>query len=207
MDKRSVEPLSSIMLPSVSHDGIRAEAVVAVHLNAVAIEAANFWRRLVRERVACNYRKYLPPDSKRSEESVRLGHLERLLDYGELAGISEIWLNSPYVNDAELVAAGRQRPKPLTRQSLSRRIKKIAECHGENLDMSVYEARATRLVEAMLCHDLVEEDVVRPNYKPLQGTVRLHALMTAYYDNYALLLMQVIGASLVREAPEGNRNG
>jgi hypothetical protein len=188
MEKAPLDPLP-LVKPNESIDfSLRPDRVVSVRLNSIPRASYNYWCRLIRERIAPYYREYFPPDPKRNKESTRIGHLHRLMDFSEFAGISDIWLSSPFVSDAEVKAAGAIRIRMLTRQSFSRRLQILADEAGEKSDIGTFEARGTRLIDAMLSHQLLEEDLtIRPNLKPLQGTGLLDALMVAYHKNLALL--------------------
>lgn len=194
-----------------SPDILRPEFVTAAAVSAITIESRDYWCRLIREQISPYYRQYFPPDKKRSKESVQSGHLERLLDASEFAGISEIWKNSEFVTDLELQAAGGQKGKPLTKQSFSRKLQELAERAGEAADIATYEARASRLVDAMLCHQLLEEEFVRTNFKPLRATRLLNGLMLAYNTNVGMLwrhaLLDAYGSTSNGEFNGGSTNG
>jgi hypothetical protein len=181
-------PQSAPSSQSTRSTVLRLDRVLAVRLNAVVVDAYNFWCLLVREKVAPHYRAYFPPDARRAPETVRTAHLDRLMDHTEFAGISDIWLNSGLVADAELNAGGSSSAKPLTRQSVSRRLQVLAREAGEHNDIGTYEARATRLIDAMLSYGLLEEETIRPNFKPLKATPLFDAIMRAYHSNLALLI-------------------
>lgn len=187
MDKRSSEAASAIALAISPRITPRAELVTAVRLNGVASAAHAHWRQLVRQKIAPTYRRYLPLGPNETDEMVSAAHLERLLDFQNFAGISDIWMSSEFVKDSELNAAGKRREKPLTRLSLGQRLQEVAEEAAEFANASAYQTRAKRLVDAMLSFGLVEEACERPNRKPLWGTARLHALMVAYHVDLATL--------------------
>jgi len=183
MEKGSIEPALTI---APVRSLVRPEHITAVRFNALQRCSAQHWRLLIRERIAPRYRRYAPPDPKRTEADVRKSHLDKLLDLNAFDAISEIWLTSKFVSCEELECAGGKRKRPLSKQSLARRLQEIAQKEGDFSDPGTFEGRAHRLVEAMLSYGLLEEEIVRPNLKILHPTELLHALMVTFHTNMVL---------------------
>lgn len=199
IEKGSIEPVLTI---APVRSLVRSEHIAAVRFNALQRGSAQYWRLLIRARIAPRYRRYAPPDPKRSEASVRQGHLDKLLDLNAFDAISEIWLTSKFVSGAELECAGGKRKRPLSKQSLARRLQEIAQREGDFSDPGTFEGRAHRLVEAMLSYGLLEEEVVRPNLKILHPTEALHALMVAFCTNMMLGWEKSVGPTASNDTSE-----
>jgi hypothetical protein len=188
MEKSTSEPAKAhAPIPSV-RPALNIERVLGVRLSGVAVDAQNYWLLLIRERVAGHYRQHFPLDPGKDRDKARQTHLDRLLELRDFAAIVDIWTNSNFVTDAERGVAGALPAKVFTRHSLSRRMQVLAKEAGEDADVCVFEGRASRLVDAMLCFGLLEEREERANLKPLTATALLDQVMRAYQKNYMTLL-------------------
>lgn len=198
MEKTSFET-STFVLPAFDPPP-RADFALAVRFSAVEVASRQSWRRIVRERVAPHYKRYEPLDEGKSDERMLVVLLDRLIE--EFVAISEIWSQSHFVTDAELALTKPR--KPLTRHGLSRRMHQLAAETGEAGDMSGFESRANRLVEAMLTFQLLEEQWDRANFKPLKATVLLNHIMLAHNAGFALLINQALnGEPRMKSAQRG----
>jgi len=184
-------PDSSVPRPSGEEDYICAAAMRLMELlaGALPIYGAALCRSVLAEAEhASNPHLALDEDFK------------RLFDSDAMVTATAIWRTSSFPSDEACALAGVEPGRMLPRATST----SLGEAARNDLGLPEQLARRMtterfimnqrRIVDALERFGFVERVVVRPNYKPLEATEKLHHLMLDFMRGYAALALRVTGA-------------